>query len=237
MLLATAAMCVRAVPARAQVGDCRPTAYHHAGCDDGSGPDIGKWAWNPGEPCNWPGLGVTGNVHWWVQYAWHDPYRHQAVRARDGDLPSLEAAFYDTDGRCGCDVDVLGVRVRHHIHPPDLNAVVFRVLRGDCPSSNRSVLRAYFTSTRHIHLGAAYDFSVDARAHIDRASAGQANLIWEADGSGRPSGGCPANPRARVWLGRLRHCIDLRLKSADPTGICCSTSHRSPFCAWTPCGS
>jgi hypothetical protein len=228
---------VTARAAAAQITECQPRPYHHVGCDDGSGPDVGKWAWNPGEPSNWPGLGVVGNVHWWVQFGWHDPRRHASVRARDGDLPSLEFSFYDARRRCGCDVDVLKVRLRHHVAPPQPGQVLFTVLRGDCANHNASVLRATFTRTRQLFHQANYDLSVDARARFDRETGGEAHLRWEADGTAMPRDGCAGNPRARVWLGGLRHCLDLRLKSSDPVGICCSTSYPHPLCPWTPCSS
>lgn len=224
-------------PALAQLRECSPQAYHHEGCDDGSGPDVGKWAWNPGEPCNWPGLGVVGNVHWWVQFSWHDPARFEALRARDGDLPSLEFAFYDAQARCGCDLEVLRVRTRHHLHPPERMHMLYSLQPGGCAGTNTSVAKAYFLSTRSVFRQVNYDLSVDAQARFDRDRGGQADLIWEADGSAEPVAGCPGNPRARAWLGGLRYCVDLRLRSTNPGGICCSTSHANPLCWWSPCDS
>jgi hypothetical protein len=225
----------RPAVARAQGPPCTEQSYYHAGCDDLSGPDRGKWAWNPGEPSNWPGLGVSGNVHWWVQFGWQDARRHAALGRRERDLPALRVAFYDVDRQCGCDIEVLKVRTRAHLAPPALADMIARPLPAPCPGSNPSTMGIWFLSTAHLARGARFDLSVDAQSRAGRFTGGEANLLWEADGRAEPSGGCPGNPRSRAWLGGLQYCVDLRVRACDPTGICCSTSHFNPACRWSPC--
>lgn len=231
------AACFAAMPAsaRAQATACTEQPYYHVGCDDQSGPDRGKWAWNPGEPSNWTGLGASGNVHWWVQFGWEDARRHAALVRRDEDLPSLRVAFYDVDGPCGCDIEVLKVRTRAHLAPPALADMLAQPLPAPCPGSGPASMGIWFLSTARLVRGARFDLSVDARARAGRYTGGEANLLWEADGRPAPDGGCPGDPRARVWLGALQYCVDLRVRTCDPTGICCSTSHFDPGCRWSPC--
>jgi hypothetical protein len=220
---------------RAQGQSCSQRTYHHLGCDDRSSPDRGKWAWNPGEPSNWPGLGVSGNVHWWVQFGWYDAARLNAARGRDGDMPGIEFEFYDPGRHCGCTIDVLKVRLRHTLNAPPANAMEITGRRGDCPGSNRSLMKIRLKSTGWISRGVNYDLSVDAQSQSGRTTGGEANMSWEGDGSGWPTGGCLDNPRAEVWLGKVTYCVDLRGRESDPNGICCSTSRFNPTCPWAVC--
>jgi hypothetical protein len=223
--------------ARAQGVGCYSQPYHHLGCDDKSGPDWGKWSWNPGAASQWPGKGVSGDMHWWVQFGWYDAARFAAVRARNGKQPGLEFEYYNPGRHCGCVVDVLKVRLHYHRNAPQANVLEATARRGDCGASVwKSLMKVRFKSTTWITRGKGYDLSVDAQSGPIPRTGGEANLSWEGDGTAVPVGGClPGNPRAEVWLGKVEFCYGGWLRAADPAGICCSTGQVVPLCSWQVC--